>query len=110
MKTLEEIDNQILEVLSGSKPDETAKNRARKNLEFLRTCKKYLETNPSEEFIIKELDSLNKKHEYLDDAYEDYVRNNADYINNPNPLEKYKKEMNFSQLMLQIKTLNFLLS
>ena len=109
MKTIAVIDESIKAVLEGKKPDETAKNRARKQLEFLRFCRKYLETNPSEDFLKAELESLYHRVDYLNDAYEDYIKNNPEYINEPNPSQKYKKEMNFPQLNNQIKTIIFLL-
>lgn len=110
MKTLSEVNEQISSILSENYSDETAKKRARKELEFLRVCKKYLETQPSEEFIQRELDSVYDRVQYLDDAYDDYVKNNPAYINEENPSARYRKEMDYQSLLIQIKTLKFLLS
>ena len=109
MKTLSEIDEQINDIASAKYSDEKAKKRARKQLEFLRLCRKYLETQPSEEFMQKELDSLYNRVQHLDDACDYYIKNNPAYANEPNPIARYKKEMDYSSLSNQIKTLKFLL-
>lgn len=110
MKTLSEVNEKINSITSVKYSDEAEKRRARKELEFLRVCKKYLETQPSEEFIQKELDSVYDRVYHLDNAQDDYIKNNPAYINEDNPSARYRKEMDYQSLYIQISTLKFLLS
>lgn len=68
MKTIEQIDREISQLLSSAKQEETqglfgsvapvVTKKIKGKIEFLREVKKYLETNPTQEFVTSEIKRL----------------------------------------------------
>lgn len=98
MKSIPTIKTLIEETLHNS----TYSRKQKLNkIEFLRNCKLYLETNPSEKFVaeqyVKAIDKRNKLNKFLDTA-------------NSEAKKEVEQFYDVSHLNQQIKMLSFLLS
>lgn len=106
MKEVKSIQTEIDSLLEELKHAEKDKPLF-KRLQFLKVCKMYLETNPSEDFIKKEKSRLSKRIQLLRDGYSGYK------AKDPDP-KKWKSEYNkatgLNQLNVQLRTINFLLN
>lgn len=116
MKTVIEINKEIESVISycdvNKKTLSVAKlNKERKRLEFLRFVKKYIETNPSKEFVESEI----KRHkEYLKQRgnaahFNSWKTSNAETGSDAKKMRsKYLKEMNVAHIKKQVQILEFI--
>jgi hypothetical protein len=66
MKTVKELKSMIQEIISDSMYlEEKYKAKSRKRVQFLNECVLYLEHNPTEDFLYKQLNDLNKQLEAI---------------------------------------------
>ena len=125
MKTISEIEKEInylmaeSEGLSDYNPKESKiKEKNRKRISFLRTCIKYLQTNPRLEFVNQMLSEVKYKLSVYDkrlvdwkssirqDVMEKIANPNAYYYKTVAPKEKNE----IKEAKQQLNTLNYLLS
>lgn len=112
MKKIENVIVEINEILSnfpnGCIEKGADERRIEKHLLFLKSCKLYLENNPSEGFIKEQLDLVEKKISYLDRGFDAWKVDNPDSIKK-NPKTAYYTECGMKALKLQLKTLKYLI-
>ena len=80
---------------------------ARKRIKFLDTCKAYLADMPSEDFLRKERDRINNRIRLISDGYEYWK---SYQTKEKNTIDDYNTQMGVDDLMLQLKTILFLLN
>jgi len=105
MRTLYDIKTEIaLRTDEADHADTKAKRtRAVNRVVYLRMIEKYLEGDPSEFFILKEIQRIENKILKLMEGF-----NPEHYKDATEPLKKYQKEMGIPQLRLQLKALRFI--
>jgi hypothetical protein len=108
MRTIQAIDSEVQSLIANRSvysPRELSS--ARKRITFLNTCKAYLKDMPSEDFLRKERDRINNRVKLISEGY-DYWK--SCQMKGKNSIDDYNKEMGVSDLMLQLKTIYFLLN
>lgn len=111
MITLEEIEKQLQELKSIKKPIGKLTKEykgAQKRFEFLKNCKLYLESNPSEDFVIKQMNECKKLKQRLAEAYPEWARNFKPQEHIKNIKTYYNKEMGIVKIQNQLKYLSFI--
>lgn len=112
MKTIQEVEveiNDILTQIEANKKAKIAKNAKLSNrLDFLKTMKWYLKTNPNEDFIRKELNRVQRLVDLIDDGF-DYWFKSSGMTDKKKARIKYNTELGYDKSKQQIKTLTFLL-
>ena len=86
------------------------RNDLTKRLDFLKTILLYLNTNPSEELINKEIAKLNKKLEILELRYTTWISENPEARGLKNPRPAFDTAFEIPRIKNQLKTLNYILS
>ena len=76
----------------------------------LETCKKYLEFNPSESFIVSEKDRLGRLVNALEDGYSNWFNATPEARSVKNPETKFRKDTGITDMKRQLKMLGFLLA
>ncbi len=111
MKTVKEIDEMIDNAVRSIKKDSTKQevDSVKKELVFLRQCKRYLETGPRQEFVESQRNEVQRKIDLIPSHFEDWKTGKV-LTKYKNPYNSFCVEMNISGLNAQLKTLNFLLS
>lgn len=121
MKTATELQSEINTILKGFTGEDyyTAEkreiNKADRRVKYLKTCLYYLETNPSEKFLLEQLAQLKKSVERIKlpenfEAWKTQEMISDTSLTMPELLTRYKKEMGLKDLETQIKSLQYLLS
>ncbi len=82
--------------------------RLKKENQLLRQCELYLKTSPREEYLKNELSSLKDKINSIDSHFGEWVDFNRGKFRNLR--SAYKTQMGIPRLLLQIKTLKYLIS
>lgn len=115
MKTLTDINQRISELATDF--SQTGKYYAKNNpkqskviateLAFLRSCKIYLESEPTEEFVASEIERVKAIIISKNEQFEQWKANNSQ---NPkdNPTAVFRRMMNLDNLENQLFTLTFL--
>ncbi len=87
-------------------------NAARKKIALLTKCVQYIETNPREEFIHKQLALSNKRLEIISRDFNQWFLNSpkGQAVGRVKAIKIFEKEMDKKGVVLQIKTLNYILS
>jgi hypothetical protein len=120
MKTLFQIDKLISDltekyrdVPAGSEKSKSYK-KDEKQCSFLRMCKRFLETNPSEDVLLRQKKEVDDKIKTLDcpQKFSHWWACDSDRIKLEEPAakSKYRKEYGIDKLKKQSKTLQFILS
>lgn len=111
MKTIE----QLKEILD----DENSKNgwqKATTKINDIKQCIAYLETNPREDFIRKQLEDVTKDIALVDERRDGFIKTNKGYLvsqgyTSPKEMEGYyNSKYNLSHLKKQQKMLEMILS
>ncbi len=89
---------------SGGKP--SIINRLKKRLQFLATCKNYIESKPTEEFVKKEVTRLENKINLLTAGF--IKPENIDNKTLAKIKSEYDSEMGIKKLRNQLRTLRYL--
>lgn len=105
MKTVDEIKKETLDLIlfSDTIKDVKAKKKIANRVEFLNTCKLYMEHNPTKEFLKKEKLELEEKIKQIDTIFI------MKYYEKPQK-EALKNELDYKKLKLQLKTISYLLA
>lgn len=109
MKKLQELNKEIKDIESLETRGEKASviKRRGKRVAFLKFCVKYLETQPSIDFIKKEKGRISGIVDSVQSGYTSYIGVNTD----PRKWKaEYNKETGLMKLKEQLRTLNFLLN
>ena len=118
MKTLAEVKKQETDLInlggtlvnSSDPEDKKELKRVKSTINKLRPIKLYLETNPSEEGLIKELERLNKKGDDIDDRFEEWFLNTPQAKRMSNPKKVFYDTTGISEINKKIATLKFILN
>lgn len=89
--------------------DQKEYKAAQKRIKFLRTCLRYIESEPRYEFVEKELTTMNKRVDAIDAGYGNWLSCQPDG-KYKNMLSGYRKEMGRASAITQIKTLKYILN
>jgi len=79
-------------------------------IEFLTTCLRYVETDPSKEFISKEVDRIESRINLIDDGYAYWRTINMLSAMEAERIKEYNKQMGLSTLKSQLQCLKFILN
>lgn len=114
MKTLDYIKGEIAAIDKQTANEELSKREA-KQLEKRRKlhydCQLYLETHPTEEFLLKQKKDCKKKIDFINGNFSTWLNNNAKEAEAvKNPKSKYHTVMGLKTIKSQLATLNYLLS
>jgi len=115
MLKIKEVENELRDLLGTDKKKhkQTELNKINKRIQFLRTCKSYLEENPSQDFVNSEYCRLKK----IINSIRSVERFRLWQISNPSVCAdknerqqwtKYESDNNLKLLRLQLKTLQFI--
>ena len=113
MKTIKQLREDIAEITNTiEKTDLTVsvENRLRKRILFLRHCIMYLETKPDRDFLVKNMEGLEK---FINAKMEQLVIPNEDKLTRPQ-ISKIKKDYEemfaIPKMREQVKAIRFLLA
>ncbi len=92
--------------------DKKELDKARKELNFLGRCLKYLKSDCEKEpYLKKEMDVLEKRLILVDDGFGKWCSSNADIAYKyENPLPVYHRHMGRAKIVKQIATIKYLIS
>ncbi|MDD4971930.1 MAG: hypothetical protein PHT07_21090 [Paludibacter sp.] len=111
MKTAQQLKVKILQLTSEAQHKETQQKRVKaikKRLTFLRFCLKYIETNPSEECLKRQLNECEHQIAVYDSRFSDFEARQVKELKN---VRQYYDGINgIPKLKEQIRTVNFILS
>lgn len=93
----------------GQKMKKMERTKTANRITFLMTTITYLEQDNREEFLLKELERLNKRSQLIHDGYSDWVPNKY-FVKEKDKLAEYLKMMDIPKLKTQIKALRFILN
>ena len=107
MKTIESIEKEMA-TLVADRGTYTPRERsaAKKRMQFLSVCKMYLSDMPSQAFLIKERDRIENRIDLINKDY-GYWKT---FQPRKNSIDDYNKEMGVENLVIQLKTIKFLLN
>ena len=103
MRSLLEVKTEIAAIMSTEFKKSTEKSRARGRLKFLKTVQFYLEGNPTEYFIKKEIERLENRNNLLLSQFDE-----SKYSNYSKPKKKYEEEMGIPLLRVQLRALRYI--
>lgn len=112
MKTIQEIQKEIVDIEKFCATDRATKRQmasGAKRIENLRSCIMYLETNPSQEFMLKQLAQLKDKVSIINSGFSSWKSNNPKDAEVNNPKSKYETMMGLKTIKSQIKNLNYMI-
>jgi predicted nuclease with TOPRIM domain len=111
MKTAQEVEKEINDIIKSIKKESTKVEvgRAKREVEFLRQIKRYLETEPREEFIKEEVITIQSRLENINRNFEAWKvgRSLTQY---KDPYSAYLTACGVNGMKAQLKTLQFILS
>jgi predicted nuclease with TOPRIM domain len=107
MKKLKDIKTEMELLMATNGGNESSINAARKRLQFLSVCKNYLETKPTEDFLLQEKERIKKRISLLEEWFPAYKGISTDQRK---WRAEYNKETGVGTLKTQLKTINFLLN
>lgn len=103
MKTINQINREIRNLIKENP------KRVKQKVSELRGYIRYLETNPSEEFVRSEYERLKKEIKVLESRFESWLEVPRHRIT-PNPESVYEQESGISTRKKQTKALKYLLN
>lgn len=107
MITLKQVQTEIAELMA--EDDWTAKKKGR--LSFLKLVVKYLETSPSEEFIMCDKRRIDRELEVINSRFDAWVSHNNQKGKTLQEQQKaFKKEYDIVHKKAQVKALSFILN
>lgn len=97
---------------SSRRLEEKEQRKASRRVEFLRLCERYLETQPSEQYLEETRDRLAETVKKIDAGFTQWVKNTPEVKEVPmsKRMSYYNRQMNRSKFVSQIKALNYVLS
>jgi hypothetical protein len=112
MKRISTLEKERDSILATTKNDYEKPSRykaAVKRLKYLNDCIKYLQSSPDKEFLVKEIQRLEKRIQLINDSFNAWVPV-KDYENEKAKQTDYNKMHHVKDLKTHLKTLNYLLS
>ena len=111
MKTVESVTQEINDALKSITKDsgKAEVDAVKRDVAFLRQCKRYLESSPRKEFIEAQKVEIERRIELIPSHYKEWQFGKV-LTKYKDPYRAYQTEMNYSGLKAQLKTLNYLLS
>ena len=113
MKTIQQVKDQIAAIQEEHKETRLFKEhelkKAGTRCRKLRDIIYYLETNPSEEFIWQEVQTLKEKIARIEEGYNSWLSFLPSSHTIENPEAKYRSEMGLATLKNQLKNLTYIL-
>lgn len=104
-----EIDDNVVVCRDKETPLRKVKS-TKKRISFLRHCKMYVQTEPTQDNIKRQLTKVNKELKVYADRFGDWCKSNQDQISDiKNILAYYNRINGISKLKDQAKTLKFIL-
>ena|SRR5688500_10744664 len=113
MISLKQVQTEIAEILSKDRQllKSGERNRLKARLTLLSVCKNYLESAPTEEFILCERRRIEKLMSAKSAQFEQWCASNKEKgFTLKEQKKEFEKEYNFKKFRGQLKALNFLLS
>jgi uncharacterized membrane protein YheB (UPF0754 family) len=113
MKTIKQLQKEIDEIVTRLQKEELKKNvqtKLRKQIQFLRFCIKYIETQPAKDFLVTELSSIEKKITLRMNAFDESKYSNIARSEVSKIRKEYEKMHEIPKLKTRIKTIKFLLA
>lgn len=117
MKTIEQIDKEVLELKSSIKnitgtfdQIKSAENKARSRISFLRTVRTLLESNPSREYLLREEERLLKMIKIINNRCDELYKK---FDGRPIVKIKCKElqdECNYSKMKVYLSNIQFILN
>lgn len=111
MLTLQKIKSlqaDILWSMEFTKPDSKERTRLRNKMEYLKGIELYLESNPTEVFLLQEKERLTKAINTRRDNFKAWMANQV-YMSEKIGLKKYEQQVGIPDLKRELKTINFIL-
>lgn len=109
MKQLKEIHEKINSLMKETPQYKKARRRYEKEMQFLRSCQFYLETEPTEKFLGKQLTECKRRIEVINEGFLTWLQTNPKDAECKNPKSKYRSLMGYRTIQNQIRTLEFLI-
>jgi len=111
MKTTEQVKKEIEELILQKKDAKTdrALNKINNRIDFLKTIVLFLETNPSEEYLLSKKLKLEKQCDAIEDNFQKWLNSDSSRRHLEKPLKVYYKEMKLDDVLKRLKTINYLL-
>lgn len=112
MKTPEMIQERITKLQNDglSAVDPKERKKLANELAFLNDCKRYLEHNPSEDFLKETLAKLEKQMKGLNEKFHHWIIATPNARNLKNPKTAYASEVGLKSMRAQAETLRFILT
>lgn len=113
MKDLKLVNQEIKEILSTDREGmkKYALNKMRKRLEFLEVARKYLESEPANDFVVKEKSRIDKIIKAINSGFSAWSQWNKDKGEDyKSQRTAYDTEMELKKYKTQFKALDFILS
>lgn len=112
MKTLEYVQQELQDAIKLGETGLSKKEAkvCEKRIKHLYSCRLYLETNPTQEFVQKQFEDVKRKIKIINSGFHKWLQNNqkeADGV--ANPKSKYNTLMGLKNLKAQLNTLDYLL-
>jgi|SRR6478736_383541 len=98
-----EIATLIEECTTGSALKPAQISRRKNRIEYLKTIKSYLETNPNLDYIDLQIDKIENRIALLSNSFD-----RSQYKDPHEAFKKYEKEMGIPELRKQVRTLRFI--
>lgn len=113
MKKIKDLNKEIESITAANvrlSEDSKEYKRVQIALKNLRDCVRYLELKPSEEFISKERDRLERQLKAIDNGFDAWLKNTPyNLIGNKNAKTFYNSVMERSKKLKQLQNLEFIL-
>jgi len=110
MKTTTEINNETGDLISVAKgADIKQEKKIKKQIQFLKGCEGVVHSGITSDSAASMLKDVIRKMKNIDEAYPMWISNYTGKIPK-NPRSKYNSEMEYKKLMLQKRTLKYVLS
>ncbi len=107
MKTLEEVDREIIAIVKfGESGNDKDKRKANRDLKFLREMYRYLEFSPTEESVTQQLELVQKQYDRVNKLFDVTFPRGCDTQSRAD----FMKNEGMSTLNKKMKHLNYILS
>lgn len=102
MKDSEYFDTEIAALISGEYELKKDHDKAVRQVQFLRDCKRYIESNPREDFLLSEQTRLKKLVKYISET-------GIERKFTPERIKEFRAEMGFTQARKHLEIIKFIL-
>lgn len=109
MRTLEQLKEEKARIISSQSYGEPF-DKAQKRVKWLSDCILYLESSPSEEFLIKKRDQKQKELDFIDKSFVEWQVNTPGMLRAQNAKSIYNKIMGRQNVSDHLNALEYILS